>query len=81
MCQPVELPNNNHVALPDLAEDALKLWPLSMESGNLLAEDFLTSSFLRRFELKLQFLIQSRNTGVADLHDFILLTELQNSLH
>jgi hypothetical protein len=59
--QPVEFPNNNHVARPDLVEHALKLQPLPVEAGDLLAEYFLASRVLQRLELKFWFLIRGRN--------------------
>ena len=48
--QPIELPNDNDIARPDLVKHTLKFRPLPIKAGDLLAEDLLTSGFLQRLQ-------------------------------
>jgi hypothetical protein len=63
--QPVELPDGDDIALAKLVEHPVQLWPVTVGSGDLLAEDSFAACLLERFELKSQPLIFGGNAGVA----------------
>jgi hypothetical protein len=46
----------------------LKFRPLSNPTRDLLPEDLLATGFFQSLQLKIQFLILSRDTCVADPH-------------
>src|SRR4051812_39026738 len=77
-CEPVEFPNNDRVARPELVKHTLQLRPLSADAGNLLAEGPTALSLLQSVELQIQILVLRRYPGITDLHT---APRLQKFLH
>lgn len=64
----VVLGNGDHVALAQLIEQAIQLWPAARGAGDLVSKNLLCARRLQGVELAVQVLVLCANAGVSDDH-------------
>ena len=66
--KPVELPDDEGVALPEDVERLLESRAVSDLPAHYVVEDLVASGACQRFVLNVETLVLGRDTGVADAH-------------